>query len=259
MRAFLKKILDPKKEKSHHLKDAQTSENTRIFAIGDIHGRADLLQKMLKTIFHEICDISDKKENKIVFLGDYIDRGNQSYEVLEILTQPAPRGIEYVFIKGNHEEILLNFLKDPTQNSSWFQHGGAETLLSYKVSMDMGKIDKNQLKGVAKKLKAALPEVHKKFLISLLDSYEDGNYYFTHAGIDPNLPLTAQKNSDLRWIRDKFINHTSLYEKIIVHGHTITKDVQLLKNRIAVDTGAYYSGKLSCIVLDGQTKRVLQT
>lgn len=259
MKAFFNKIFNSNDEDSCHITTAKTLENDRIYAIGDIHGRADLLQKLLEKIFRDIQKNAHKKQIKIIFLGDYIDRGSHSYEVIEILSQPSPKEIEYIFIKGNHEEIFQNFLSDPIQNSSWLRHGGSETLLSYKVSIKPPYSNKTQLMQVSDALRNKLPENHKVFLSSLKDSYENGDYFFTHAGIDPDTPLASQKKSDLRWIREKFISSTKLFEKIIVHGHTITPDVETLKNRIAVDTGAYYSGKLSCIILDGSFKSILHT
>jgi len=125
--------------------------------------------------------------------------------------------------------------------------------------MKPGKLAAKDLEETARNLLDAMPQAHIKFLETLDDSFEDGDYFFTHAGINPDSPLAQQKSGDLRWIRGPFIDSTALYEKVIVHGHTIIDDVALLPNRIAVDTGAYYSGKLSCIVLEGSDKRILHT
>ncbi|MDV7339289.1 metallophosphoesterase family protein [Terasakiella sp. A23] len=259
MRSLFRKLTRQSNHSTQQLDSAQTNSGDRIYAIGDIHGRADLVEKLLQNIFLDINQCNDKKNIKLVFLGDYVDRGLHSKQVIEILSQPAPANIEYVFIKGNHEEAMLNFLDSPDRASEWLQYGGTETLLSYGASMKAGKLSAKDLKEVAENLLNQMPEQHVRFLTDLQDSYENGGYFFTHAGIDPKTPLSSQKGKHLRWIREDFIHEKQLYEKVIVHGHTITNDALLLNNRIAVDTGAYYSGKLTCIVLDGSEKRIIHT
>lgn len=238
---------------------ARTDQNTRIYAIGDIHGRADLLSQLLEKIFTDIQSKGDNKTNRLIFLGDYVDRGLQSKLVLDILTQSPPKNVHYTFIKGNHEDAMIDFLEDPANKNNWLQYGGIETLLSYNTSMKPGRLTAKEYSELGANFLEALPAAHLNFLKDLELHTTSGDYYFCHAGVNPNTPLSDQRPHDLMWVRDNFIHHTPLFEKVIVHGHTICPDVTFLPNRIAVDTGAYYSGHLSALVLEDEDKKVLQT
>ncbi|WP_417797935.1 metallophosphoesterase family protein [Terasakiella pusilla] len=259
MKQVFANLFSKSKTKTVKRDSAHTSPDHLIYAIGDIHGRADLLDRLLRLIFEDIHNRTNKVKVSFVFLGDYVDRGLQSKEVIETLCKIQSTGINCIFLIGNHEEVLLDFLDDPIKHINWLQYGGTETLLSYQVPLRPGNLSKQELIEAAQTFRDHLPEKHLNFLKSLENSYSDGDYFFVHAGISPTVSLEKQKVQDLRWIRDSFVQYTKPFEKVIVHGHTIGQDVLLLPNRIALDTGAYYSGKLSCVALEGNTVRILQT
>ena len=239
------------------LEQAAVPDQQRIYVIGDIHGRADLLTKLLSAI--QLDAQATDKHNFLIYLGDYIDRGPQSREVIDLILNTACRGFTQIHLMGNHEEFLLRFLNAPEQSAPWLEYGGKETLLSYGVSVPLGVLTPNKLKGIAVDLLSALPKEHRLFFERLHDFYELGDYFFTHAGINPNRPLHRQISDDLRWIREPFLSHTPPYAKIIVHGHTITDTPEFHQNRISIDTGAYHSGRLTCLVLEQNTRRIIQT
>jgi serine/threonine protein phosphatase 1 len=230
-------------------------DDARLYAIGDIHGRADLLGQLAEKIFED-CQGSGLNI-MTVFLGDYIDRGLASAEVVDWLSTrafPTP----FVALKGNHEETLLRALTDPGIIGSWRQYGGLETLVSYGV--DVSAVQKGRdFEKASADLNCKLPSHHRKFMEELPTSYSAGGYFFCHAGIKPGIPLRAQKDHDLMWIRDEFLASELHHEKVIVHGHTPVTDVEIKHNRINLDTGAYMSAKLSCLVLEGSQKRLLST
>jgi serine/threonine protein phosphatase 1 len=228
---------------------AKTPDNLRIYAIGDVHGRADLLAQLLA------CIDADMAANPVpsvlqVLLGDYIDRGPQSREVLDILVS-RNRSHRMVYLKGNHETFLPGFLRDPTAFGQWKHFGGLETLVSYGIvpSIDA---DEREQREVAAALARALPDSHCRFLANLKVSFACGDYFFVHAGVRPGVPLSHQHEQDLLWIRDDFLFHEEDFGKIIIHGHTPVMEPDVRTNRINIDTGAYATGRLTCLVLEGQ-------
>lgn len=239
------------------LADAALPLGQRAYIIGDIHGRADLLASLLKTITQDAQ--SGPEHRFLIYLGDYVDRGPHSREVVDLILKAPLKGFTQVHLMGNHEEFLLRFLQAPEQSAAWLEYGGKETLLSYGVSVPLGVLTPAKLKLAAAGLQEALPKEHLLFYERLQDSYELGDFFFTHAGIAPHKPLHRQVGEDLRWMREPFLSHTQPYTKIIVHGHSITDTPEFHANRIAIDTGAYHSGRLSCLVLERNTRRVLQT
>ena len=229
-------------------------EHTRIYAVGDVHGRADLLAALLRRIDDHRANnpIATTVE---VLLGDYVDRGPSSRQVIELLIHRMARG-ETVCLKGNHEALLLQFLQNPDVYKNWFDLGGASTLLSYGI------VPERQPRGAGLKamlaaLNAVLPSKHLEFLTGLPYSYTCGDYFFVHAGVRPGIPLTRQNPQDLMWIRDDFLLSKVNFGKMIVHGHTPVIEPEMWDNRIAIDTGAYATGKLTCLVIDGHGVRVL--
>jgi serine/threonine protein phosphatase 1 len=220
---------------------------TRIYAIGDIHGRVDLLRSLLTRID------DDLKSNPIeqpmqVFLGDYIDRGPASREVLNVLI--AREQIhKTVFLKGNHETLALDFLDNPVIFDDWRRWGGLETLISYGIAPS-GIIGPEECKKLADALREAMPSEHKTFLANLTSSYICGDFFFTHAGVRPRVKLASQDENDLIWIRDEFLNSEVDFGKIIVHGHTPVREPDVRANRINIDTGAYVTGKLTCLIIE---------
>jgi len=230
-------------------------EKARLYVIGDIHGRLDLLDQLIDAIKRD----ADEHGNDCltVTLGDYIDRGLNSRGVLErLMANPFP--CKYVALKGNHEALLEIFLDEPGIGDRWRHLGGLETLHSFGVPVASLMMDRNYDQA-AKQLRAALLPEHRKFLASLKTSLMVGRYFLCHAGIRPGVPLERQSEEDLLWIRDEFLNSTIDFGKIVVHGHTPVKEPEVLPNRINIDTGAFATGHLTCVVLDAGGHRFLKT
>jgi Calcineurin-like phosphoesterase len=231
---------------------------TIVYAIGDVHGRDDLLEDLLdQIVFH--AQSTPAEHRVLVFLGDYVDRGWQSREVLERLASFNLDGFEAVFLKGNHEEALLSFLDDPHFLENWRQYGGLETLHAYGLKDLNFRADEDYLRNVHSEFVTALPAHHRAFLLGLPTKYELGGYLFVHAGVRPGVPLEMQQEHDLRWIRDEFLNSQQDFGKRIVHGHCPEEEPQVRPNRIGIDTGAYITGVLTAAVLTGTNVSFLQT
>jgi len=228
------------------------------YAIGDIHGRADLLEDLLSQITSHAGDTA-AEQRVLIFLGDYVDRGWQSKEVLERLTSLKLDGFETVFLKGNHEEALLSFLADPQFLENWRQYGGLETLHAYGLKDLNFRADDDYLKQVHTSFVESVPLEHRRFLERLPSSYELGGYLFVHAGVRPGVPLDQQEERDLRWIRDEFLESRMNFGKRVVHGHCPEEEPQVRANRIGVDTGAYITGVLTAAVLQGTEVSFLHT
>ena len=220
----------------------------RIYAVGDVHGRADLLAPLLARIDVDLSAHPITRPCQ-VFLGDYIDRGPHSRQVIDLLIARRRRH-EMLFLKGNHEDFALEFLSDPTKLSEWKQVGGISTLLSYGVKI-AGRTDAEAEEQAAIAFRRALPESHLGFLGSLVLSFNCGDYFFAHAGARPGIPLREQYRQDLLWIRDDFLLHEEDFGKVVVHGHTPVMTPDIRPNRINIDTGAYATGRLTCLVLEG--------
>ena len=231
-------------------------DNTRLYAIGDIHGRADLLIDMHARIRRDAARFDGRKQ--VIYLGDYIDRGLQSKQVVEMLLEPQLPGFDSVFLKGNHEQALLDFLDYPEATAGWLSFGGRETLMSYGINVTFMPLMKD-MQHLAAELREVLPDSHRDFLEDGLLSHHAGDYYFVHAGIRPGVPLEDQNFEDQLWIRDEFIDSEEDHGAVIVHGHTITPEPELYSNRIGLDTGAFHSDILTCLVVEGTKQRLLQT
>ncbi|MGE3642815.1 MAG: metallophosphoesterase family protein [Beijerinckiaceae bacterium] len=228
----------------------------RIYAIGDIHGELQLLEDLIAQISADLL-ADPVLHAQFIFLGDYIDRGPQSSDVLAFMAEMNGES-EVVCLRGNHEQILLNFLDDPSVLDGWRLHGGLETLQSYGVQTDQAKAGHGYVEARDALLRR-LPQSHIDFLESTRYSFTVGDYFFCHAGIDPQAPLSKQKPQDLMWIRQQFFAQQSRFEKMIVHGHTRVRAPDIRPNRINIDTGAYDTGILTCLVLEGQKMRFLST
>jgi len=223
-------------------------EGVRVYAIGDIHGRADLLAEVFERID------TDRRLRPIrvsieVLLGDYIDRGPNSREVLDLLVA-RKRAFSSVFLKGNHEAFLANFPTDPSILEDWQRLGGLETLRSYGVAPSINP-DVAARARLAAALDQALPESHREFLARLELSFTCGDFLFVHAGVRPGIPLAKQREEDLLWIREDFLTSEDDFGKIVVHGHTPVLQPEIRRNRINIDTGAYATGRLTCLKLEG--------
>jgi serine/threonine protein phosphatase 1 len=222
-------------------------EGVRIYAIGDIHGRADLLDEVLERIDSDRM-INPTSLSIEVYLGDYIDRGPASREVLDRLVA-RKRTFRGVFLKGNHETYLTNFATNPPILVDWQRLGGLETLMSYGVAPLLN-ADPAAQERLAAAFDQALPESHREFLADLKSSFTCGDYFFVHAGVRPGIPLAKQREEDLLWIRQDFLMSEDDFGKIVVHGHTPVLQPQIRPNRINIDTGAYATGRLTCLRLE---------
>lgn len=228
---------------------AQLPDGVRIYAIGDIHGRADLLEEVLLKIDVDRTSRPSASRAFTVFLGDYIDRGPASREVLDLLLGHE-RTNETVFLRGNHETFVPRFLDDPAVLDEWRQCGGLETLLSYGLKPSI-RPDASEQVALAQELARCIPRVHLEFLESLDLFFDCGGFLFVHAGIRPGVPIRQQKEEDLLWIREEFLSFEQPFESFVVHGHTPVPLPDLRSNRINIDTGAFATGRLTCIVIEG--------
>ena len=225
-------------------------DGVRVYALGDIHGRADLLQQMFTMID---ADLAHRRPQRAieVFLGDYIDRGPHSRETLDLLIERG-RSRQAVFLKGNHEAYLLEVLRDPAKLGDWRQFGGLQTLISYglRPSLNPDAAERTEL---VQALAAALPTAHQQFLRQLKPKFVCGDFLFVHAGVRPGIPLGEQQESDLLWIRDEFLQSEENFGKYIVHGHTPVREPDIRPNRINIDTGAYATGNLTLLSMEGES------
>jgi serine/threonine protein phosphatase 1 len=225
-------------------------EGIRIYAFGDIHGRSDLLKKMFTVIDADIARNPVDRPIE-VFLGDYIDRGPDSAQTLDLLIE---RGLdrETVFLKGNHEAYFLEVLRDPTKLEDWRQFGGLQTLMSYGIqpTLNPDAAEQTDLIGA---LNEAVTGDHLSFLQSLKTTFVCGDFFFVHAGVRPGIPLNEQQETDLLWIRNEFLDSDENFGKFIVHGHTPVREPDIRPNRINIDTGAYATGNLTLLTIQGSS------
>ena len=229
------------------------------WAVGDIHGRLDLLQPLVE---HMIADTAGSAAVRtvVIFLGDYIDRGPDSRGVIRYLANlPKDAGIEWRFLKGNHEEAMLGFLSDPTTGPTWCEYGGDAALASYGLRLPQMKHKPEGWAHLSADLDHKVTPTDRALFEDLELSVSVGDYFFAHAGARPGIALPDQSARDLMWIRGNFLNSDVEFEKVVVHGHTPTPSVQADRRRIGIDTKAYESGILSALRLEGETRAVLST
>jgi serine/threonine protein phosphatase 1 len=231
-------------------------DNRRTYVIGDIHGRSDLLDQIVEEIKRDL-ETSPVAEGLTVTLGDYVDRGPDSRGVLDRLAR-NPFPTRYIALKGNHEALFEAFLRDPTVASQWRRWGGLETLHSYGVPVAQVMVGKG-FEEASNALRQSVPQEHFRFLGSLRFSLSLGDYFLCHAGVRPGVPLEHQQPEDLLWIREEFLNSRMSFGKVVVHGHTPTASPEVLPTRINIDTGAFATGRLTCLVLEGGSRRFLST
>lgn len=225
----------------------------RIYAIGDIHGRLDLLDRAIDAIDRDVKEQGGAALT--VTLGDYVDRGPASCGVLDRLSiNPFPT--PYIALKGNHELMLEAFIADPTLGPQLRDSGGLETLHSYGIPTGRFMFGRNYAAAASELRKAIAP--HVAFLQSLKTSYSHGKYFLCHAGVRPGIALDRQDDHDLMWIRAEFLDSDMDFGKIVVHGHTPVKRPEVKANRINIDTGAFATGRLTCVVLDDGGHRFLK-
>ena len=230
-------------------------EGRRVYCVGDIHGRDDLLREMAERVEADMA-VRSFDHAETVFLGDYVDRGPDSKRVLERLaTNEWPTSI--IALAGNHEDFLVAFLDDAEILDFWRGQGGLETLHSYGVDVGPAMAGRD-FAAVQAAFTARLPKHHRDFLKALKVSAPIGDYFFCHAGVRPGVPLERQQRDDLLNIRDPFLSSTAEHGKLVVHGHTPAVAPEIHANRIGIDTGAYATGRLTCLVLEENGQRFLQ-
>jgi serine/threonine protein phosphatase 1 len=229
-------------------------KNRRIYAVGDIHGRADLLAALFGRIDDDLT-ASPIAQPLQVFLGDYIDRGPDSRLVVDMLIERR-RPRTTLFLKGNHEDYAAAVLNDKPVVARWLKLGGVATLLSYGVKT-CHHADPMSEQNIAAAFRRAIPDRHRRFIEGLALSFTCGDFFFAHAGVRPGIPLGVQSQRDLLWIRDDFLLHEEDFGKIVVHGHSPEMAPDIRRNRINIDTGAYATGRLTCLVLEGEQMRFL--
>ena len=228
--------------------NASAPADTRIYAVGDIHGRADLLSEITARIDDDIRrrPIAHTVE---VYLGDYIDRGPHSRTVIDLLAVRLVAN-RAVCLRGNHEAVMEGFLQDPAILQYWEPLGGMHTLASYGIELH----DESETAlDLQRRFLAAFPRAHELFMQCLRNQFSCGDFLFAHAGIRPDIPIEQQDVNDLIWIRNEFLESTLSHERFIVHGHTPVPHPDIRHNRINIDTGAWRTGTLTCIAIEGST------
>lgn len=229
----------------------------RAYVVGDVHGRLDLLEVLLDKI-HADVEQRDQCNILLVFVGDLIDRGPNSAEVVERLRTYDRAGIQPIFLLGNHEEVLLRILDgDASLIASWMRFGGSECFQSYGGDPDAlrGLSDAEAVAAIRR----AIPDEHVKFFNGFIDTCRFGDYLFVHAGIRPGISLDEQQQSDLRWIREPFLLDDTDHGFVVIHGHTIRSEVEEKPNRIGIDTGAFATGVLTALAIEGKDRWFIDT
>jgi len=229
----------------------------RLYAIGDVHGSDDLLAEVHAEIAADLAT-HPSETHRIIHLGDYVDRGPDSAAVIERLSRMSAADERVLCLRGNHEEMLLDFLADPVANGTlWLNNAGDSTLRSYGINADQWRDNSRHMIKLAERFDAALPADHRDFLNDLDYTARFGDFFFCHAGVRPGVPFEAQDRFDLIWIREKFLASDIDFGAIVVHGHTPQHEPQVRPNRINIDTGAVLGGQLTCLALEGNTYRFL--
>lgn len=231
-------------------------EGIRVYAVGDIHGRLDLFDRLMRRIENDRARWSGEAE--VVLLGDYIDRGPDSAAMLGLLAGGLPDWARWTLLKGNHEQAMLDSIDgDRRALRGWLEHGGREALRSYGTPARVALGDDDA--AIVAELRERVPAAHVALLRRLELTRRIGDYLFVHAGIRPGVPVEAQEERDLLWIRSEFLDSRQDHGCVVVHGHSITPEVSERANRIGIDTGAYASGNLTALVLDGDRRRYIAT
>lgn len=240
-----------------HLDEPAGVRGRRAYVVGDVHGRLDLLDQLLEKIHSDIAE-REPLETLLVFLGDLIDRGSSSKQVVERLRTYQHDGVRTIFLLGNHEEVLLRILEgDASLIPSWLRFGGANSLQSYGIDpLLLAALPDD---AAIAKVRRAVPREHVEFLKSFVDTCRFGDYLFVHAGVRPGIPVEEQRQTDLRWIREPFLSDETAHGFTVVHGHSISLQIEERKNRIGIDTGAFATGVLTALGIEGTERWYLDT
>jgi serine/threonine protein phosphatase 1 len=242
-----------------------STEGRLVYAIGDVHGRNDLLLDLLDRIEADVrtpgdSPVADGFPPMLIFLGDYIDRGPDSRAVLDtVLKMKSRPDLEVRALKGNHEHQMLLFLEDAAAGPAWGAYGGREALMSYGIRSPAPQAPSDDWEATRLALVEALPAEHLALLQSLELTVSCGDYLFVHAGVRPGVPIEESSDVDLMMIRDEFLSYRKRLEKVVVHGHTPSAEPQFEVHRIGIDTGAYATGRLTALRLQGEARAILQS
>jgi serine/threonine protein phosphatase 1 len=232
---------------------------SRVYAVGDVHGRLDLLVWLHELIAADVA-ASGAQRKVVVYLGDYVDRGPDSRGVIDLLMRKPLTGFEHIYLLGNHEDYLLQFLENAAVGPNWCTYGGSETLASYGVRPPSSfTVRAGDFEIARLALAEKIPPAHVAFMRGLKLTHTEGGYLFVHAGVKPGVALAEQQAEDLLWIRNEFLDSAEDFGVCVVHGHTIVEAPEERSNRIGIDTGAFATGRLTALVLDGTERRFLQT
>lgn len=226
----------------------------RVYAVGDIHGRLDLFEALIDAIEAD-DDEAGTAATTVILLGDLVDRGPDSAGVVRRARRwQMSRDVR--ILAGNHEEMFLKSFDNEDMMRHFLRHGGKNTVVSYGV--DQKALTSGTLEEAQELMRRAVPPEERAYIATFEDMIRIGDYIFVHAGIDPEVPIEAQRKQDLRWIREPFLSHTEPLEGVVVHGHTISDQPEDRGNRIGIDTGAYSSGRLTALVLEGTRRRFIE-
>lgn len=233
-------------------------DGTVVYAVGDIHGRADLLARM-HVLIHADAAAREARRRVLVYLGDYVSRGPDSRTVIDMIRAHPFRDVALVTLKGNHEDCLVRFLEgDLAAGGHWLDYGGIAGLASYGIQVS-GYRDAADLAAIRERVLRSLPPSHIAFYQCLPLHHVEGGYVFVHAGVRPGVALHAQEPRDLMWLRGTFLNYEGRLGAVVVHGHTIAPEPEIRGNRIGIDTGAFRTGRLTCLVCEADRHTFLQT
>ncbi|NJM34439.1 MAG: serine/threonine protein phosphatase [Rhodomicrobium sp.] len=238
--------------------EAAVPDGIRVYAVGDIHGRLDLLDELLSMIAANERSWPAERAF-LIFLGDYIDRGPDSAGVIDRLLSGLPDDLQPVFLRGNHEDMMQRCLGEPGLIGDWMTYGGMETLQSYGIDLKALRYGEIDAADLSKQLQEKIPLSHRAFLNSLQVTAELGDYFFVHAGVRPGIALDAQSLEDCLYIRGRFLDYPGDFGKIVVHGHTPADEPEVRSNRIGIDTGAFFTGRLTAVCLEGASRIFLGT
>jgi serine/threonine protein phosphatase 1 len=239
-------------------KNNSSSHESVIYAVGDIHGCVDQLQK-LHSLIRADAKSRKGKDKLIIYLGDYIDRGIDSRGVIEVLLSEPLKGFTCHYLKGNHEDMFLRFMAGEAVAQPWLTYGGASTLHSYGVMPPRSHNVNSDINRVRAALLTALPLDHLNFFRQLKLSYATAQHIFVHAGLKPGRSLEEQNDTDMMWIRGEFIQSNHDFGRVVVHGHHITPGPDVCPHRIGIDTGAFATGHLTCLAIDGAKTSFINT
>lgn len=239
-------VLEPKRQR---IDLGDESPNYPIYAIGDVHGRIDLLRHAESLIAGDL--IANGQSGLVILLGDYVDRGKNSSDVLDYLSAPSAYGLQRYLVCGNHDDAFLQFLEDPAKHMNWLDFGGRQTLLSYGVDADyMLSRGKKGLDDLKRVVADTVPAQHVRLLKDMVGYVRIGSYVFVHAGLRPGVALNDQEDRDLLWIREPFLSRGPQLPYLVVHGHTICEQPETGPNRIGIDTGAVNTNRLTVLKLE---------